>query len=48
MPVLLDIALALLVFAGALFLGSVALIVIKDLKNGSSHDDSSTPPPSSK
>ncbi len=33
MPILLDLALAILVLVGALFLGSVTLTLIKELKN---------------
>ena len=46
MPVLLDIALALLVLAGALFLGSVALALFKELTKKDNSNDQN--PPASK
>jgi hypothetical protein len=41
MPLLLDIALAVLVLAGALFLGSAAFALIKELKKD--NNDNNTP-----
>ena len=46
MPVLLDLALAVLVLAGAIFLGSVGLALFKELtKKGDNNDQA---PPSGK
>jgi multisubunit Na+/H+ antiporter MnhF subunit len=42
MPALLDIALALMVLAGAFFLGSVALALFKEIKGGN-NDQNNTP-----
>lgn len=46
MPALLDIALALIVFAGAFFLGAVGMTLFKELTNGNNKDDQN--PPASK
>jgi hypothetical protein len=45
MPLLIDLALAVLVLAGALFLGSVGLALFKELSKGNGNDKT---PPSSK
>lgn len=42
MPALLDIALAILVLVGALFLGSVALEIIKDIKSGGNNGNNNS------
>lgn len=43
MPVLLDLALGVMVLAGALFLGSVAIALFKEVTKNGGKDDNNTP-----